>query len=218
MHRPTAALALALLLAGAAPATTLSGETTADLVLAAESVCCGAVESVEARRDPRSGFVFTHVRVRLLEEMKGTGDGPVIELRLPGGKADGVETVAPGMPRFEVGAEAVLLLGRRNREGFRGLLQATGGVLPLKADKAGKRSLRVRATGFADLADAREVTLDSFRGAVGRLLREEADRVAAAARAAEPAAPGAPAAEPPPAETAPEAGERPSGGRPGDGR
>jgi hypothetical protein len=185
MHRSTAAPALALLMAAAAPGTTLSTETTADLVVAAERVCCGAVESVEARRDPRSGFVFTHVRVRLLEELKGTSEAPVIELRLPGGRADGVETVVPGMPRLEVGTEAVLLLGRRNRDGFPSLLQATGGVLPLRADKVGRRSLRVPATGFRELAGMREVTLDSFRAAVGRVLREEAEKAAAAAGPAE---------------------------------
>jgi hypothetical protein len=176
MHRQLAALAFALVMAAAAPGTTLSRETTADLVCCAERVCCAAVDSVESRRDPRSGFVFTHVRLRLLEDIKGSGAGATIELRLPGGRADGVETVAPGMPRFEVGREQVLLLGKRNADGYPVLLQATGGVLPLRKDREGRRSLSVPVTGMKELEGEREVSLDLFRSAVKRVVREQAEK------------------------------------------
>jgi hypothetical protein len=176
MHRPLAALACALLLAAAAPGTTLSRETTADLIALAERVCCVAVDGVEARRDPRSGFVFTHVRLRLLEDLKGAGDGAVFELRIPGGKADGVETVAPGMPKFQTGREAVLLLGKKNREGFPILLQGTGGVLPLRTAESGRRCLCVRVTGLKELEGSPEVALDSFRTAVERIVREQREK------------------------------------------
>ncbi|MCK6461252.1 MAG: hypothetical protein L6Q95_15320 [Planctomycetes bacterium] len=176
MHRPAVALAFALLLADAAPGTTLSRETTADLVCCAERVCCAAVESVQSRKDPRSGFVFTHVRLRLLEDMKGGGEGTTIELRLPGGRADGVETAAPGMPRFETGREAVLLLGRKNAEGYPVVLQATGGVLPLRKDRDGRRRLASPVTGIRELEGGEAVSLDSFRSAVKRIVREQAEK------------------------------------------
>ncbi len=175
MHRPLVALVFALLLADAAPGTTLSRETTADLVCCAERVCCAAVESVQSRKDPKSGFVFTHVRLRLLEDMKGEGGG-TIELRLPGGRADGVETVAPGMPRFETGCETVLLLGRKNADGFPVLLQASGGVLPLRKDRDGRRRLSVPVTGMKELEGEARASLDSFRTAVKRIAREQAER------------------------------------------
>jgi hypothetical protein len=176
MKRPLAALTLALLMAAAAPGTTLSRETTADLVASAQRVCCAAVERVEARRDPRSGFIFTHVRLRLLEDMKGSGDGTTIELRLPGGRVDGVETVAAGMPRFEVGKEAVLLLGRKNADGFHVVLQAAGGVLPLKKDKDGRRCLGCTVTGMKELEGDGAVTLDAFRSAAKRIVKEQEEK------------------------------------------
>jgi hypothetical protein len=137
--------------------------------------------------------------------MKGTSEAPVIELRLPGGRADGVETVTPGMPRFEVGAEAVLLLGRKNRDGFPVVLQAAGGVLPLRADKAGRRCLRAPATGFSELDGEREVTLDSFRAAVSRALKKQAETTVAAPPRPAGAPPAQPGATDPPAESGPAA-------------
>jgi hypothetical protein len=146
------------------------------MVVQADRVCCAAVDGVEARRDPRSGFVFTHVRLRVLEDVKGRMEGATFELRLPGGRADGVETVVAGLPRFAVGQEAVLLLGPRNRDGFPVLLQASGGVLPLKADREGRRRLGVPVSGFEELKGEREVTMDGFRAAVKRVLKERAAR------------------------------------------
>jgi len=179
MHRPLAVGAFALLLAAAAPGTTLSSETTADLIVQAQRVCCVAVDDVESRQDPRSGFVFTHVRLRLLEDIKGTGDGAAVELRLPGGEKDGVRTVVPGMPRFEVGEEAVLLLGKRNSDGYPVVLQASGGVLPLRTDRAtGRRCLCRPVTGLKELEDEREVTLDAFRAAAKRVVREQREKEA----------------------------------------
>jgi hypothetical protein len=116
------------------------------------------------------------VRLRLLEDMKGSGGGTTIELRLPGGRADGVETVAPGMPRFEAGKEQVLLLGKRNAAGYPVLIQASGGVLPLKKDREGRRHLAVPVTGVKELEGAREVSLDAFRSAVKRIVREQAEK------------------------------------------
>jgi hypothetical protein len=177
MHRPLAVGAFALLMAAAAPGTTFSAETTADLIVKAERICCAVVDGAEARRDPRTGFVFEHVRLRLLEDIKGRTEGSVIELRLPGGRADGVVTVAPGMPRLKTGQEAVLLLGARNRDGFPVVLQAAGGVLPLRAEASGRRCLCAPVSGMKELEGERQVTLDSFRASVKRLLRaREASR------------------------------------------
>lgn len=171
-----ATAALICLAAAMAPATTFSRETTQDLVLRALRVSCAVCESVEMRRDPRLGVVFTHVRLRLLEDLKGDSTTGTIELKIVGGRDGDVETVVAGMPRFRVGQEAVYLLGARNREGYPVILQARRGVLLLRRGPREQRFLATRISGISELRGKRRVSLDAFRGAVRRLAREQAER------------------------------------------
>jgi hypothetical protein len=171
-------VAVCLLCAAGARATTFPSDSTASLVLQSERVCCASCESVEARVDPRSGLVFTHVRLRLLEDLKGSGTGDSVELRIVGGEANGIRTVVAGMPRFKPGRESVLMLGRKNRLGYRVLVSASRGVLPLKADKRGVRRLTGRLSGFGELSGKSGVRLDEFRAEVRRILAEAERRQA----------------------------------------
>ena len=170
-----------LLCATASRATTLPADSTAELVLQAERVCCATCESVEARVDARTGLVFTHVRLRLLENLKGSGSSDQVELRIVGGEVGGIRTVVAGLPRFKAGRESVLMLGRRNRLGYRVLVAGSRGVLPLKADERGQRRLTGRVTGLGELSGKHGVSLDEFRAAVKRVLEEDKRRKAEAA-------------------------------------
>ena len=167
MNHLFAAIALLLAIGAGGRAATFSKESTADLVLRAERVCCVRCERIEARRDARTGLVFTYVRMRVLEDLAGTGNGPTLDLRMVGGRAGNVETRVAGMPKFRGGEECILLLGKKNRAGYPVVLQAARGAIPLKKTKTGARVLGSFVTGFADLKGPR-VTLDSFRGAVKR--------------------------------------------------
>ncbi len=173
MARLILGAAVVCLWAGAAPATTFSNKTTRDLVNMAERVCCVRCEGVEQRLDSASGLVFTHVRLRLLEDMKGRTEGTVVELRLIGGRAGNAVTEVDGMPKFSRGRECVLLLGKDNRLGYPVLVSARRGVFPLKRDKkTGERHLECIVTAMPGLPEARRVTLERFREAVKRIVRE----------------------------------------------
>jgi len=176
IRQSLAAAALVGLAAALAPATTYSRETTQDLVLRAERVSCATCERVEMRRDPRLGVVFTHVRLRLLEDLKGVSQGRTIELRVVGGRDGDAETVVAGMPSFKVGQEAIYLLGSKNRAGYPVLLQARRGVLPLRRGPREQRFLAARVSGIPELRAKLHVSLDAFRGAVRRLVRQQAER------------------------------------------
>jgi hypothetical protein len=163
MHRTAAA---ALLLAATLPATTFERVSTAELARRARRVCAVQCESCRAARDPDSGVVFTHVRLRLLEDLKGRSAGSVIDLRIVGGEADGVKFVVAGMPRFRAGEESVLLLGAANRAGYPTLVAARRGMLRLQRDEEGRRFLRDPVDGFASLEGKRRVELAQFRAAI----------------------------------------------------
>lgn len=168
MYRSLVAGACACLLAATAPATTFARLNTADMVRKAERVSCVACVACTERRDPRSGIVFTHVTLQLLEDLKGQSPSGTIQLRYPGGTDGGVRTVVSGMPRFRAGEESVLLLGRANAAGFPVIVQARRGVIPLERDTRGRRYLGARVTGMKELSDPARVTLDAFRTAVKR--------------------------------------------------
>ena len=182
MSRLTLLALLMCAFAGTTSGTTLPLRTTRDLVRLATQICCVRCESVEARVDQASGMVFTHVRVRRLENYKleddkgGRGDA-VFSLRLIGGKAGGRETRVAGMPRFCPGAECVLFLGKRNRAGFPVVLQAHRGAIAVRLDKkSGQRHLGQAVTGLTGLPATRRVSLNRFAAAVRRAVR--ADRKA----------------------------------------
>ena len=176
MTRLTLRAVVLCLLAGATPETTLSPATTKELTHLARRVCFVRCESVEARLDPATGLVFTYPRFKLVEELKGTGERGVIELRLVGGEAGGVRTVVAGMPRFRRSGECVLFLGKRNRLGFPVLVQAGRGAIGLRRAKRGERTLARAVDGFGELKGRKRVTLAQFSTAVRRAVREEQRR------------------------------------------
>ena len=68
----------------------------------------------------------------------------------------------------------VLFLGRRNRDGHPVVVDAERGVLPIHADKLGRRHLARRVTGMKELSGKRRIALDDFRAAVRSLVRKQA--------------------------------------------
>jgi len=180
MIRPLALSGAVAVLATAVSGTTLPPTTTAQMIRDADRIVCAECESVEARLDPRTGIVFTYVRLRLLEDLKGGGEAS-IALRLAGGEVDGVRTVVPGMPRWRQGEECVVFLGTRNRDGFPVLFHAGRGRIPLRTDDEGRRTLGARVSGLGEISGRHGVRLVDFRGAVRRVLEEQKREAAARA-------------------------------------
>ncbi|MEM8884173.1 MAG: hypothetical protein AAGD14_08905 [Planctomycetota bacterium] len=158
-----------LVLALAAPmlsATTFERVSTAELARRSPRICAVQCVGCKPERDPESGLVFTRVRLKLLEDIKGRSPQRYFELRLIGGELDGKRTVVAGMPVFRTGGESVLLLGKPNRAGFATLVAARRGKLELTRDKKGKRYLKRRIDGFPELTGKRRVALDELRTSI----------------------------------------------------
>ncbi|MHC4955464.1 MAG: hypothetical protein ACYTGZ_16550 [Planctomycetota bacterium] len=169
-----AAIFAALLGSAATEATTFENVTTAELARRAARVAVVRCDSCRAIRDRQSGLVYTHVRLRLLEDLKGRSAGSTIDLKLVGGEADGVRTVVVGMPRFVSGEESILLLGKKNAEGYSTVVAARRGMVRMRRDKQGVRYLRDRVTGFDTLARSkRKIDLTSFRAAFLDAMRKK---------------------------------------------
>jgi hypothetical protein len=182
MTRPTRIALAVVILASVAGATTIRRETTAQSVDRSEVVCHVRCEDVEARLDRRLGIVFTYVELRCIEDFKGRTGARTFRLRLAGGRDGKTETVVPGMPRFRVGEECVLLLGKPNRDGYRTVVRARAGVLRLKKDERGRMRLRGAISGFESLANRTNVPASDFGDAVRNRVREQARRRGSEAR------------------------------------
>ncbi|MFQ5844143.1 MAG: hypothetical protein ACE5JG_04065 [Planctomycetota bacterium] len=161
-----------LVVAGSARATSLRRAALRDLVRRAERVLCAECTWVRVRPDPRTGLLFTHVTLNLLEDLKGRSGAAPVELRLVGGRLGDRATVVPGMPRFAAGTEYVLFLGPRNGEGYPTIVQLRRGVLRLRRDARGRRFVEGARRGAATSLDA----LRAFVAAEVRRQREEERR------------------------------------------
>jgi hypothetical protein len=171
--------AFVCLLAAATPATTLPKKTTKDLVSMARRVCCARCLDVEARLDPITGLVFTHVRLRRIDDLKGGGEDSLIELRIVGGRVGNRVTEVAGMPRFARDRECILFLGDKNRLGYPVVIQARRGVLDLRTDREARRFLARPVDGMPGLKANARVLLDDFAESVRAVVREDRARAEA---------------------------------------
>ncbi len=150
---PHALLALALL-AATLHATVVVALDLPELVAGARLVVEGRVVSAEASRAP-SGLVTTRVELETVEVFKDARTGALpadegrVAFELPGGEADGVGLVVPGMPTLEPGERVVLLLSARSARGFRLPVGLGQGVLHLEPDADGVLRVRRELDGVA---------------------------------------------------------------------
>ncbi len=110
-----AAIALVLAAAGPARATVVVSGTLDDLVSDSAVVLHGTVRSVDDHGTP----FRTVVEVEVTEALKGLpAAARTFRLELPGGRSGDLAMVVPGMPRFALDDEVVLLLEKTPQGGF----------------------------------------------------------------------------------------------------
>ncbi len=112
MRRKSIAILLALggiLVGRAASATMLQELDTAQLTREARSVQLGEITSSWSSWDPEKRMVYTYVKMRVDQTLKGDANREVL-IRQPGGRAGGIGMIVHGVASFRPGERALVFL------------------------------------------------------------------------------------------------------------
>lgn len=145
----------------ALPAATLERLSLDQMIAKSTAIVRGRVAgSYAATRGP---IIYTHYRIRVSENWKGSGSGD-LDVVVPGGSAGGLRQVFSGAPKLTEDAEYVLFLWT-GRSGLTHIIGLSQGVFDLQRDSSGAL-VAIRAASS-------EMMLDS----TGQTLRDEAVRM-----------------------------------------
>ncbi|MBI1795492.1 MAG: hypothetical protein HY076_01015 [Candidatus Eisenbacteria bacterium] len=149
-------LTLLALAAPAAYATQVMHMDTRALVVASNDIVVGEVESVAPRWSPSHTKIFTDVRVRVTQSLKG-GGATTLTLSQLGGTIGAMRYNVPGCPAFTPGEEALLFVWR-DRQGGAQVSGLAQGKFDIRRDAAGVATVQRSAEGLAVL-DANRLQL-----------------------------------------------------------
>lgn len=130
--------------AAGAHASTFTIPTDDDLVIGARAIVRGKVLSVSCQMDDQTGRVFTYVRLRLREVLKGQVSNREIVLKEEGGQTGNRGSIIFGTPGFEKG-EKVLLYLDTWRDGSLRVYQMFLGKFSIVADPGTGERIVLRA-------------------------------------------------------------------------
>ena len=145
-----------------ARASTFTIPTDDDLIIGARAIVRGRVLSVSCRLDDQTGRVFTYVRLRVREVLKGQVSHHEIVLKEEGGQAGNRGSIVFGTPGFENGDKVLLYLDTW-RDGSLRVYQMFLGKFSIIDDPATGEQLVVRT-----LPDKNTSVLQSESHTAGR--------------------------------------------------
>lgn len=156
-----------------ASATTLRELSLDDMIRQSTAIVRGQVQLTGAAT--RSGYIYTHYKVQVLEQLKGV-PAQQMDVAVPGGVLDGVRQMIAGAPTLVSGQEYVLYLWT-SRSGLtqviglsQGLFVSTNGMLsrPATAERM------VNAAGAETTPAGIQMTLPAMRSRIASVLKERA--------------------------------------------
>lgn len=139
------ALYVVFFCAASAQASTFIIPTDDDLIIGARAIVRGKVLSVSCQADDQTGRIFTYVRLRVREVLKGQVSEREIVLKESGGQAGNRGSIVFGAPGFEKG-ENVLLYLDTWRDGSLRVYQMFLGKFSIIDDAATGKQIVVRAS------------------------------------------------------------------------
>ncbi len=134
-------VALAMVTASYAAATTVEKMSLRDLAKKSDAIVLARVEDESARYDSNKE-IFTYITLRVLEPVKGPKKDDVITIRQMGGTVDKIASIVPGMPVFRKGDEVVLFLTQKDGAGYPWVMGLQQGKYSVTADERGQKHVR----------------------------------------------------------------------------
>lgn len=136
-----ALVALAMITASYAAATTVEKMSLRDLAKKSDAIVLARVEDESARYDSNKE-IFTYITLRVLEPVKGPKKDDVITIRQLGGTVDKIASIVPGTPVFRKGDEVVLFLTQKDGAGYPWVMGLQQGKYSVTADERGQKQVR----------------------------------------------------------------------------
>lgn len=152
------ALALGLLMAEPAAATTIAPLSVEQITDASDLVVRGTVAELRVEMDEH-GHVVTYADIEVAEGLKGlVAQGDFLTIEAPGGVLDGAATNVDGAPRFSEGEDVVLFLASKRFGTAWGCVGLFQGKYTVKQDPSTGRDMVVQfAVPYTRTYDARFV-------------------------------------------------------------
>ncbi|MBM3749065.1 MAG: hypothetical protein FJW34_25135 [Acidobacteria bacterium] len=161
MHRRIVIILAIALLALPAWAATLQRLDFDEMIEKSTAIVRGQVVASSARF--HGPVIYTHYRLRVLEQIKGA-EAAEVDVVVPGGVANGLRQAFAGAPKLQAGSEYVLFLWT-GASGLTTIMGFSQGLFDVHRDIAGG--------AFA----ARMATSEAMLDNLGRLVRDEPLRI-----------------------------------------
>jgi len=107
-----------------------------ELARRAEIIAVGEVEDVVSSFDEGHKTIYTFVKLRVTELIKGETDDGYVILRQMGGTVGKETVLVPGAPEYEIGDEVLVFAGPLGDTGFYGVLGIFYGKYDIELDPA----------------------------------------------------------------------------------
>ncbi len=139
---PVVILALLLIGAAVATATTVQKFTLQDLTHKSAAIVMAKVDDAYSSWDPAHKEIYSYYTLTILDHVKGMKGETTLTLRQLGGVVDGIESVVPGMPSFKKGEEVVVFLSQKDAAGYPWVMGLQQGKYTVVTDEHGQKSVR----------------------------------------------------------------------------
>lgn len=109
------------------------------LTKSAQSIKVGTVESKWSAWDPQKKMIFTYIKFRVSENVKGSNDKETL-IRQPGGQVDGHGMIVHGVANFSLGEKALVFV-RHDADGAPALVGLAQGKFRIFTDNSTQKEM-----------------------------------------------------------------------------